>query len=73
MQKNYQTAVDHYQQANVNGVQVKHELAQAHEGTGNNEDAQKLFKEVAEWNFNGVGYALIRNAAIEKTKMTVKK
>jgi tetratricopeptide (TPR) repeat protein len=73
MLKNYQRAIDHYQQANVNGVQVKHELALAHEGAGNIEDAQKLFKEVAEWNFNGVGYALIRNAAIEKTKMIVKK
>jgi len=73
MQKNYKGAIDHYQQADVNGVQVKHELALAHEGAGNNEDAQKLFKEVAEWNFNSVGYALIRDAALEKTKMTVKK
>ncbi len=73
MQKNHQMAIEHYQQANVNGVQVKHELALAHEGAGNNQEAQKLFKEVAEWNFNGVGYALIRNVAIAKTKMTVKK
>ena len=72
LQKNYNEAVEHYQKANVNNVQVKHELALAHEGLGNVEQAYKLFKEVAEFNFNWVGYAVIRNEAIEKTKIRTK-
>ena len=35
-------------------------------GAGFTEQAIKLFTEVAEYNFNSVGYALVRNAAIKK-------
>jgi len=73
LQKKDKEAIEHYQEADLNDVQVKHELALAHEGLGNVEQANKLFKEVAEYNFNWVGYAVIRNESIEKTKMLTKK
>ena len=34
--------------------------------SGNVEKAQQLFKEVAEWNFNSVAYALVRKEAKAK-------
>jgi hypothetical protein len=43
-------------------------LAVALEGAGFTEQATKLFTEVAEFNFNSVGYALVRNAAIKKVE-----
>ena len=73
LRTNYQEAINHYQQADLNNVEVKHELALAHEGAGNNGEAKKLFKEVAEWNFNSVEYALVRNDAIEKMKIMATK
>ncbi|MFQ5770832.1 MAG: hypothetical protein ACE5HX_09860 [bacterium] len=73
LQKNHKEAVEHYQKANLNGVQVKYELALAQEGLGNEQEAQRLFTEVAEWNFNGVGYALVRNEALKKIKVMVRK
>ena len=73
LQKHYQEAINHYKEADLNSEAVKYELALAHEGAGNNQEANKLFREVAEWNFNGIDYALIRNEAIEKMKVMVKK
>lgn len=62
----YQAAVEQYRQANLNNIYVKYHLALALEGAGNEEEAIRFFTEVAEWNFNSVGYGLVRNAAIEK-------
>ena len=65
---NPQGAVEHYQQANPNAIMVKYHHALALEGTGNQDEASRLFKEVAEWNFNSAAYACVRNDAIQKVE-----
>ena len=63
---NHQIAVEEYRQSDLYNIYNKYMLAVALEGAGFTEQAMKLFTEVAEYNFNSVGYALVRNAAIEK-------
>jgi tetratricopeptide (TPR) repeat protein len=65
---NHQMAVEEYRQSNLNNIYNKYMLAVALEGAGFTEQATKLFTEVAEFNFNSVGYALVRNAAIKKVE-----
>ena len=67
---NFEEAVNHLSQANINNVYVKYLLAKAHEGAGNTEEAQRLFTEVANFNFNSVGYALVRRDAMAKAGMS---
>lgn len=45
---------------------IKDQLAVAKEGAGDAADAKKLFREVAEHNFNAVGFALVRKEAQQK-------
>jgi tetratricopeptide (TPR) repeat protein len=60
----FATAVDHLRQANhANNIFIRYYLAVAEEGNGNAEEAAKLFNEIASFNFNSVGYALIRQEA----------
>lgn len=61
----YATAVAELRQADyANNMFVRYHLALAEEGNGNTEEANKLFGEVAVFNFNSVGFALIgRDAA----------
>ena len=52
-------AVEHLRQADhANNMYVRYQLAIAEEGTGNTEEARKLFSEVASFNFNSIGFAL---------------
>ena len=61
----YATAVTELRQADyANNIFVRYHLALAEEGAGNTEEARKLFTEVATFNFNSVGFALVgRDAA----------
>jgi tetratricopeptide (TPR) repeat protein len=61
----YATAVSELRQADyTNNMFVRYHLALAEEGNGNTEEANKLFSEVAVFNFNSIGFALIgRDAA----------
>jgi len=65
-QKKYKKAVEHYQKANLNNMYIRYHLGLAYDGAGNNEEAKKVFKEVATFNFNSVGFALVRKEAIKK-------
>jgi tetratricopeptide (TPR) repeat protein len=65
-QENWAEAVQHLEQGNLANLYTKYLLALAHEGAGNSEEAQTLFKEVAESNFNFVGFALVRQEAMDK-------
>ncbi len=65
--KDYNKAVEHYGQANPNNMYSKYHLALAYEGAGRMTEARELFREVANWNFNSVGYALVRKDAIAKS------
>jgi tetratricopeptide (TPR) repeat protein len=65
--RSYAEAVEHLRQANLTDVYVKYHLALAEEGAGNAAAAKRLFAEVAAWNFNSVGFALVRRDALERT------
>jgi tetratricopeptide (TPR) repeat protein len=68
MQKDYAKAAEALKQANDQAIMVKYLKALAMEGLENEKEAQALYTDVATWNFNGLGYALIRNKAIAKGK-----
>ena len=60
----FETAVAQLRQADyANNMFVRYHLALAEEGNGNVEEAKKLFGEVASYNFNSVGFALIGREA----------
>jgi tetratricopeptide (TPR) repeat protein len=63
LQRKYPQAVEHYRQADLTNMYNKYHLALALEGAKQTNEARKLFKEVAQWNFNTVGYALVRKDA----------
>ena len=59
-QRNFAEAAVHFRQADLTDVYMKYRLALALEGAGETEEAKRLFKDVASWNFNSVGFALVR-------------
>lgn len=71
LQGNYAEAVDHYQQANPNNIYTRFHLGLAYEGLGYTDEAQQIFREVYEFNFNNLGYALVRKEAKGKMMQRV--
>ena len=65
-QGNYREAVGHLQQGNPFDPYIKYQLAVAAEGAGDAARAKQLFREVADYNFNAVGFALVRKEARQK-------
>ena len=49
-----------------NGVLVRYYLTMAEEATGNADEVRELNLEVSKWNFNSIGFALVRPAAAER-------
>ena len=66
LQKNYTKAAAEYRQANLTVMYTKYHLALALEGAGQHAEARALFKEVGEWNFNTVDFALVRRDALSR-------
>lgn len=66
-QKNYADAVSHFEKGNPNDIYIKYMQAKANEAAGNKEKADTLYKEVAAYNFNDVGNALIRTEIAQHT------
>lgn len=66
-QGNSQDAVAHFAQGNLNDPYIKYYYAVALEGAGQTEKAKQLFREIATYNFNTLGYALIRKEAQQKS------
>ncbi len=64
----FAAAIGHYEQANLTNIYNVYNLALAHDGAGSAEDAARRFDEVASYNFNFVGYALVRSAAMERAQ-----
>lgn len=65
--EDFAQAVEHLQQADhANNMLVRYHLAQAHEGAGNNDEAMRLYGEIAVYNFNSVGFALTGRDAASK-------
>ena len=69
-QGDFDEAVTQLEQANPASIYVKYLLASAQEGAGNAEEAKRLFTEVANFNFNSVGFALVRQDALAKASMS---
>jgi tetratricopeptide (TPR) repeat protein len=67
-QNNPENAVRNLEMADTEWVIVKYDLAMAYDALGNTDMARKMYKDVAEWNFNDTRYALVRNVAINKYK-----
>ena len=66
LQGEHAEAVEHFQQGNLNNPYIKYQLALAHEGAGNTEQAKELFGVLADYNFNNIAFALVRAEAAEK-------
>jgi len=49
-------------------MMVRYQLAEAQQGAGNAEEANKLYGEIAVYNFNSVGFALIGREAAARVK-----
>src|SRR6266516_2070398 len=65
-QGKYRDAAGHLKLGNTLDPYVKYQLAVATEGAGDAGEAKRLFTEVAEYNFNTVGFALVRKDAQQK-------
>lgn len=66
LQRKYGKAVEEYRQADLTNMYNKYHLALALDGAKQKDEARRIFKEVAEWNFNTVGYALVRKDALAR-------
>ncbi|MEO5647756.1 MAG: tetratricopeptide repeat protein [Chitinophagaceae bacterium] len=68
-QKDFPGAIAHFEKADQNDIYNKYWLARANEAGGNADKAKAIYKEVAVYNFNSTGFALVRNEAKKKTAM----
>ena len=65
-QSKYQDAATHFQKGNLLDPYIKYQLAVATEGAGDVAQAKQLFIDVANFNFNTLGFALVRTDAQKK-------
>ena len=65
-QRKYGDAAAHLRQGNLLDPYIKYQVAVATEGAGDVAQAKQLYREVAEYNFNTVGFALVRKDAQQK-------
>ena len=65
-QGNYAAAAEELAQAAPGNVYAKYYRAVALDESSQTEEADALFDELAVWNFNGLGYALIRADVLER-------
>lgn len=65
-QGKYKEAVGHLRQGNPFDPYIKYQLAVAKEGAGYTAEAKQLYREIADYNFNALGFALIRKDAQQK-------
>src|SRR6266513_707881 len=65
-QGKYNQAPALLRQGNLLDPYIKYQLAVATEGAGDSARAKKLFREIADYNFNALGFALVRKDAQQK-------
>lgn len=65
-QKQYQSALDHFLQADKNGVFEKFCMAEIMEGLGRREEAKNLYGEVSRWNTDSLWLALVRSETMRR-------
>ena len=66
-QGNAAEAASHFAQGNLQDPFIKYNYAVALEGSGHADKAKTMFKELAVYNFNSLGYALIRRDVQHKS------
>lgn len=59
-------AAEHFRQGNLNNTYIEYWLARSLEAAGRTEEARALYEEIANNNFNSVGFALTRREAAQK-------
>lgn len=69
-QGNYAKALEHASKLDKDNVYDRYWMAHANKMAGNTDKATEIFKEIADNNFNSVGYALIRNEVKEMLAST---
>lgn len=65
--KDFDKAIKHFQKADATSVYDQYWLGKAYEAAGQKEKAMNIYQKIANYNFNMVGYALIRNEVKEKS------
>ncbi|MBA6156087.1 tetratricopeptide repeat protein [Tenacibaculum sp. S7007] len=60
-QENYDKALEYAAKLNPDNVYDRYWMAKANKMAGNNDVAMDMFNEIADYNFNSIGYALVRN------------
>jgi len=66
MQKDAKTAVSYLEKTNKLDVYEQYCLAKAYEANGQKDKAASIYKYLVNYNFNNIGYALIRNEVKKK-------
>jgi tetratricopeptide (TPR) repeat protein len=65
-QQDFAKAAVHFEKVSAEDIYSRYLLAKAYEGKGEKDKAHTIYQELANYNFNGVGYALIRNELKKK-------
>ncbi|GAA4750729.1 tetratricopeptide repeat protein [Flavisolibacter ginsenosidimutans] len=66
-QKEYKKAIGYFMMANKQDIYNQYWLAKAYEADGQSDMAKKLYAQIAVYNFNSIGYALVRTEAKKKS------
>ncbi len=66
-QKNFSEAITHFAKTQQTSVYNKYWLASSLEASGNKDKAKIMYKELSDYNFNSLEYALIRNEVKKKS------
>ena len=67
LRKDYANAVENFKKSDLTVIYNKYYYARSLDQAGKTDEAKRLFKEVAEWNFNSADFALVRKDAIKRT------
>ena len=70
MDGDFEAAVGHYEQTDPANIYARYHFGLALEGAGEAEAAQAIFDDVAKYNFNFVGYAVIREDTLAKASVS---
>jgi tetratricopeptide (TPR) repeat protein len=68
LQRRHSQAIEHYRKADLTNQYVQYHYALALEGARQTEEARRIFRQVGEWNFNSVAFALIRKDALARAR-----
>ncbi|HJW16370.1 MAG TPA: tetratricopeptide repeat protein [Flavisolibacter sp.] len=60
-QKNYKDAAEHFAKTNPLDIYDRYWLGRSYEAAGKKDKAKAIYNEIANYNFNNIGFALVRN------------